>query len=312
MPSSLSALSHLKFRHLQLVLYLVELGTLHKAARALNVSQPAASAMLNDLEETMGMRFFERGHRGVRLTEAGAEVLDPVRTLLNEFAHLAGTVERLGHGRERLLRIGVVPQAFAAYLPQAISRFRAARGCALKTEEGTARHLLRLLWEGQLDCVIGRLPSTGIPEGIEPGALRFDILYTETICVACGAGVEHKVKRPGYAWLAEQEWVLQRRDSSVRQSLNESFLRHGVQPPRPVVETTNYMQSLALVARSHFYTVAPRHAAELQRRSGAVQILDLDLEVAPMQVSFITRATSGDNEQLRRFREAFAGVTAEA
>ncbi len=312
MSFSLSTLSHLKFRHLQLVLYLVELGTLHKAARMLNVSQPAATAMLSDLEETMGVRLFDRSHRGVRLTEAGAQVLDPVRTLLNEFTHLAGTAERLGHGRERLLRVGVVPQAFATYLPQAISRFRAAQGCAIKTEEGTARQLLKLLWEGSLDCVIGRMPSTGMPEGAEVGALHFDILYTETICIACGAQAPRRPRRLTYQWLAEQEWVLQRRDSSVRQALHESFLRHGVQPPRPVVETTNYMQSLALMTRSHFYTVAPRHAAELQRASGAVQILDLDLEVAPMQVSFITRAASADNGQLRRFREAFAGATAAA
>lgn len=309
---STSSLSHLKFRHLLLITLLAELGTLHKAARALSVSQPAASAMLSDLEAALGIRLFERSHRGVRPTDHGDRLLDRVRTLLNEFQEFADTVHRLTAGNEPMLRLGVVPQAFAAYLPRAIERFRAREGCGVSTREGTARQLLELLWQGHLDGVIGRLPSTGVPKAIDASLLRMESLYTEAISIVAGTGgVDRQAPPRDIAALARCEWVLQRRDSSVRQALNAAFILHGLHPPTPVVETTNYMQSLTLVAGSSYCTIAPRRPALLQQASGALRVLDLNLELPPMQVSFIARAASEGNTQLTLFRQCFRTVVAE-
>ena len=306
---SRSALYHLKFRQLVLIDRLVELGTLHKAARALNVSQPAATAMLSDLEATFGFRLFDRSHRGVRPTANGQRMLDSVRTLLHEFHAFAETVQRVGEGRERMLRMGVVPQAFATYLPRTIERFRALGGCAVKTQEGTAMQLLGLLWDGHLDGVIGRLPSAGLPDGMDAARLRFENLYAESICIVAGNHPAIPDPLPNDCeGLARQPWVLQRRDSSVRQALNAAFLRQGLQPPTPVVETTNYLQSLLLVAHAGYFTIAPRSPSLRQQEAGAVRILEIDLDLPPMQVSFICRSASDENAQLNLFRESFRAV----
>ena len=294
-----------------LVKVLSELGTLHKTAKVLNFSQPAATAMLNDLENILGLTLFIRSHTGVTPTEQGREVLDSLRTMLNEFNGFASTIGRIGRGEERVIRMGTVPQAFTTYLPSAIEIFRRDGGCAIKVQEGTAKQLLSLLWGGNLDCVIGRLPSSGISEDIDLAALRFATLYNEEISIVRGLPKQNDAAEVGYEWLGEQDWVLQHRDSSVRHALNEAFLRNGVQPPVPAVETTNYIQSLALVAKTGFYTVAPRRAAEIQQALGAVQIVDIDLQIEPMQVSFISRKTSDDNAQLRLFRKSFEASVAQ-
>ena len=59
-----------------LIDYLREFGTLHKAANALNIGQPAATAMLSDLEALLGVALFERSHRGVKPTEAGRQLME--------------------------------------------------------------------------------------------------------------------------------------------------------------------------------------------------------------------------------------------
>ena len=308
---SVSALSHLKFRHLLLITRLIELGTLHKAARALNVSQPAVTAMLNDLEQMFGFQLFERTHRGVRPTASGQRVVDGAQTLIHEFEAFAITVQRIGEGREPILRLGVVPQVFVTTLPQTLERFRAEGGCAVRTEEGTARHLLGRLWDGQLDGVIGRLPSTGMPDGMDATTLRLEHFYNESIGVVVGEAFAARLPSPiDFAALAGQDWVLQRRDSSVRLALNDAFLRHGLQPPAAVVETTNFMQSLQLVARAAYCTVAPLGPARLMQAAGAVRILDIDLGLAPMPVAFISRTSADDNLQLRRFRDCFRAASA--
>lgn len=306
--SSTSALSHLKFRHLMLIALLAEQGTLHKAARALSVSQPAVTAMLNDLEQVLGIRLFERTHRGVRPTPNGERVIDGVTTLLNEFHAFTERVQRIGDGRERMLRMGIVPQVFATHLPATLEGFRAQGGCAVRIQEGTARQLLGLLWDGLLDGVIGRLPSTGVPQEMDAASLRLENFYTERIGVVMGAGREGRPPPSDVEGLARQDWVLQRRDSSVRLALNEAFLQHGLQPPEPAVETTNYLQSLQLVAHTGYCTVAPLGPARLMQATGAVRVLEIDLGLPAMPVTFITRVASEGNRELRLFRESFRGV----
>src|SRR5262245_23173045 len=113
-------LSHVRYRHLLLIVQLAECGTLHKAAQYLGISQPAASAMLSDLESLLGLRLFERNSRGVMPTGQAKTILDCARTMLNEFHNFADTVERLADGQHQVLRVGLVPQAYATHLAKVI------------------------------------------------------------------------------------------------------------------------------------------------------------------------------------------------
>jgi len=304
-PASSASLSHLKFRHLQLVDHLVTHRTLHKAARLLSISQPAATGMLNDLEQLLGLQLFTRSRQGMAPTPATSALLDKVRTLLNEFNDLTAALERVGQGRGTVLRLGVVPQAFVTYMPQAIERFRAAGGGALHTQEGTGRQLLDQLLAGQLDGVIGRLPSEGLPPQELAADLQVLPLYRDEVCVV--ARPDHPIlreRRISFKRLAKESWVLQRRDSSVRQAFAEAFMRAGLLPPDPAVETATYIQNIAVVAGSGLLSIAPRRAAEQQQALGQIAILNFRLGVEPMQVSLLVRGATGHNAMLQLFRQA--------
>lgn len=311
-PSIQNSLSHLKFRHLQLITILLELGTLHKAARILNLSQPAVTSMLSDLESTMGVRLFERSHRGVQPTQACFEIVDSLQTLLNDFKNLSENVDRIRSGKEKFLRVGLVPQVFTTYFPRALSVFRDNGGCAIRTQEGTSKLLLAQLWEGKLDCVIGRLPIDGLPENVDIEALYLEDLYSENISIVTGGDKPDEGHYDSvFKWLASKEWILQRRDSSVRLAFNEAFMRAGVSPPAPVVETSNYIQSLALVSGSNYFTVAPTNAANSYQDNRSVHILEVDLKIAPMTVNCIIRTSSQNNEQVKLLISAFKSVVSE-
>lgn len=305
------SLSHLKLRHLMLIDFLIAHGTIHRAARLLSITQPAATAMLNDLERLLGLALFARSRRGVQPTKAARALHDKVRLLLNEFGELTATVQRLSEGRELVLRVGVVPQAFVVHMPQAIERFRAGGGCALRTEEGTTQQLLERLFEGNLDCFIGRLPIDGLPEGRLPTDISVSPLYHDEVCVVARPG--HAVlsaKKLKFAQLADEQWVLQRRDSSVRRAFAEAFMRAGLLPPEPAVETATYNQNLAVVAHSNLLSVVPRSAAEQHAALGLIAIPKFSLDVQPMQVNMLMRASSVDNVMLARFREALIETVA--
>ena len=63
--------SRLKTRQLLLVVALADEGSIHRAAAALNMTQPAASKLLRELEESIGAVLFERLPRGMRPTLYG-------------------------------------------------------------------------------------------------------------------------------------------------------------------------------------------------------------------------------------------------
>ena len=307
MPNhSAMSLSHLKFRHLKLVLHLQEFQNLHRAAKHLSISQPAASAMLRNLESLLGLQLFVRSRQGVVPTKEADALAERARSMINEFDALVQTVERLAKKSPPVLRVGLVPQAFVAYLPKANEHFRMAGGsAALSTQEGTAQQLVNLLYDGMLDCVVGRLSSAGVAEGRNMAELSFAPLYDEHICVVEGTA-NAPGRRPSYANLAKRDWVLQRRDSSVRRELADAFLRRGLMLPDPIVETTNYIQSLAVLGQSNYCSVAPRRAAEMYVQLGTVRILDIPLDIAPMPVSFIVKKTSESSPDLSLLRESFA------
>jgi len=190
-------------------------------------------------------------------------------------------------------------------MPQANERFRAGDDYAMRADGSTTQHLLERLFEGNLDCFIGRLPIDGLPEGRRPEDLSVSPLYHDEVCVVARPG--HAIlaaKRLKFSQLTGEQWVLQRRDSSVRRAFAEAFMRAGMLPPEPAVETATYNQNLAVVAHSNLLSVVPRSAAEQHQTLGLITILKLSLDVQPMQVNMLTRASSVDNAMLARFREA--------
>ena len=61
----------IRIRHLRCFLETARLGSLSAAADAMNVSQPAASKTIRELEEVLGKPLFDRSHRRLSLTAAG-------------------------------------------------------------------------------------------------------------------------------------------------------------------------------------------------------------------------------------------------
>jgi DNA-binding transcriptional LysR family regulator len=308
MHSELS-LSHIKFRHLILMQHLVAFGNLHKAAKHLSISQPAASTMLREFEKQLGLTLFLRTTQGVVPTEAATLLANRAGTILNEFDALVHEVKQLNQHLSPLLRVGVVPQALFAYLPGAIEQFREANGGAVSIQEGTAKHLLLQLFEGKLDCVIGRLSGAAMPSMHNTEELIFFPLYSESICIVEGTK-EAKKRKNAFEDLAKRDWVLPRADSSLRQQLTDAFLRRGLMLPEPVIETTNYFQSLTMLSGSNLCSVIPQSAADMHVKLGNIRIIDIPNDLKPMPVSFILRASAQDNTQVIKFRKIFTDLAA--
>src|SRR5256885_2088118 len=105
-------------RQLQYAAAVAETGGFRKAAQLCHVSQPSLSAQLAQLEDTLGVRVFERDRRRVLVTAAGAEVLARARRVLLEAEDLMTASARLRDPLCGTLRIGVIPTVSPYLLPE--------------------------------------------------------------------------------------------------------------------------------------------------------------------------------------------------
>ncbi len=229
-------LRRLRLRHLQLLVLLAEEGSLRAAAGRLALTQPAVSKMLSEIEAAVGERLFERGRRGVVPNAFGLAAVHRARAVLGEVASAVEDLDAVRGGASSVLRVGtvsvtrIVPVAVAALLarePRVRVRLREAR----------VAELLRILLDGELDCVVGAL-TADVLASLPLGALRAQRLFEERV-VAIASRRHRLAGRGPLRWseVAAERWVLPPRDTPVRQAFMAAFLNAGVAAPEPVVET---------------------------------------------------------------------------
>ncbi len=128
-----------------------------RAAERCFVSQPSLSAAIKNIEQELGVRVFERGKRGVELTEVGSEVVAQARRTLDEAARIKA-VAKQGKGRYRL-RLGVIHTVAPYLLPDLVTALRKlAPEMSLDIEENMTANLDRMLKSRELDAAILALP----------------------------------------------------------------------------------------------------------------------------------------------------------
>ena len=93
--------------HLKIIQALHANGTLTEAANALCLSQPALSHQISYLEKKLGIALWEREGRSLRLTQAGALLLEVANQVLPVLTQAEKTLEAYSEGRQGILRIGV-------------------------------------------------------------------------------------------------------------------------------------------------------------------------------------------------------------
>src|SRR5688572_2093382 len=111
-------------RHLRYFQAVAEELSFSKAAKRLHVAQPALSRAIKQLESTLGANVLERTRHMVRLTPAGAVLLQEVRLLLDQVADISSRVRRTAAGEEGELRLGYIGPPTQPFLGKLLRDYR--------------------------------------------------------------------------------------------------------------------------------------------------------------------------------------------
>ena len=153
------AINDLSLRQLQYAVAVADTLGFRRAAERCAVSQPTLSAQVQQLEEVLGVKLFERDRRRVLLTPAGEDVVGRARRVLVETEDLLAAATRSRDPYRGTFRVGVIP-TIAPYLLPEVSRVMAARFPALRLvyREEKTHEVVRDLRAGALDAALVALP----------------------------------------------------------------------------------------------------------------------------------------------------------
>lgn len=287
-------LDQLRVKQLRFISLLAASGSLSATAEQLSMTQSAASMMLKDIESLFDVKLFRRQGRGMAMTHEGRALMPRCQTVLGEVgamgSALQGTVQPA-------VRIGAFPHTAATVLPEIIKKLIAGPIVwRPKIVDGRADHLLQMLLQGDIDILLGRLPSH-VADAPYFEDLSQRVLYEAPLSVVSSS--KHTLaskKKINFSDLANCNWILPNMQSTTRVGLMEAFLRRGLTPPTPAVESPSFFYSLSVVAQTDLLTCCAQSAA--LQSNHATSILPILISQEPMPVSLVWRKSSVEAQRV--------------
>ncbi|EAS1760143.1 TPA: LysR family transcriptional regulator [Salmonella enterica subsp. enterica serovar Enteritidis] len=275
----------IRLRHLHTFVAVAQQGTLGRAAETLNLSQPALSKTLNELEQLTGTRLFERGRLGAQLTVPGEQFLIHAVKVLDALNTAGQALNRKEDASADVVRVGALPTAALGILPAAIGRFhQQQKSTSLQVATMNNTMLLAGLKSGEIDLGIGRMSD---PELM--GGLNYELLFLESLKL---------VVRPGHPLLQEtitlsrvMEWpvVVSPKGTVPRQNAEALLQSQGCKMPAGCIETLSASLSRQLTVDYDYVWFVPSGAVKEDLRQATLVSLPVPTQSAGEPIGILTR-----------------------
>ena len=289
-PKSGRPLLHgrLKVSHLRMIVALEDHETVSAAANAMNISQPAASRMIGEMESLLDAQLCERLSRGVRLTPLGQSLARRARSVLLQLLQAEQEITDMRTGRSGAVALGAVTAPAIDLAAPAIGRIRAIHPrIELDLKIDTSNALARDLLASRLDFVIAR-----VPDELDPALFDCLTLGVEEACLI--VGVAHPLLGRGPVGLSALEgfdWVTQPRGTPLRRTIEAMFMAQNLPPPGRLATTSSLTLTMILVAQSQ--AIAPisveaaRYFSARKEARGPIAILSTEFQIVVQPYSLI-------------------------
>lgn len=275
-------------RQIEVFKAVIEMGTVSRAAQALNMSQPAASKLLSNLEADIGLELFERRRGLLSPTDRGFRFykeVDRIFAGLNQISQAADSLRREERGQ---LAIGVMPILSGPFITSVISAFVAENpDVHISLHSRSSQFLSGWMRSGELDvCVVTQRTE-------DTQVLTEPILSLPIVCVL---PVAHPLADSAVlkvADIAGEPFISYNTDSYTRVLLDMLFEREGLQP-NVVLNATTSEGVCEMVAAG--LGVSLGHPIAAERVKGRVALVPF--EPAETMHYLMCRSRHGRNRRL--------------
>jgi len=272
-------------RRLRYFLAVYDHGSLGRAAAALNLTQPALSKSIHQLEGELKVKLFDRTPKGLVPTIYGDTLSLHARSVQSELRHAEREIALMTGAAKGEVRIGVTPSIALSVMPRVASIVYAERpGLELTVIEGLVQSHAPALRRGELDLFLGGW-ARGMDADLATEVVRGD---TVAVCVReehpLGRG---RVRLPQ---LLDYPWVLPPHTEFWLDHLDRTFVSAGLTPPQPALISNSASFVTSMVAGGDFVSYLPSLLVRPDGRAGRIASVNVPELTVPIDVNVTYRA----------------------
>lgn len=282
--SSSGSRINLQPKQLRHFLEVVESGSISAACEVLNITQPALSKSIKQLELRLGIDLFQRLPTGVALTRYGEIFARRARLMEMEYRHALAEIDAAKYGAAGTIRVGAGPGWIDTMLPQVIADFQEQHPRIKFTlESGVIDTLIPRVLNGDLDVVCSSLDFPKHPELVKEHLV--DMKH------AVFASIDHPLAHKDLVVpsdLSQYPWIAPLEDHVGRERLESFFASSELDPPNIRAEVaSSFTAILKFVAMGSYLVSAPKMFESDAARYGLKVVLtDERLWETPAGISF--------------------------
>jgi DNA-binding transcriptional LysR family regulator len=275
----------MKLHDLNVLMVVVQEGSMNKAAALLNTGQSAISRSIADLERAIGVQLLDRTPQGVEPTEYGRVLLDGGAAMFDELRQAVKKIEFLVDPTAGEARIGCSVSLSTSFVSAAVDRL------SLRYPR-TVLHVVPLQTDALHRGLSERDFDLAITQRFGPFAderLGFETLYDDSFVVLAGAQNSWVRRRSiDLAELVNESWVLPPPEGALASVYMEAFRASGLHYPRAAVFTVPTAMRISLVSTGRFLTIIPASILRFPTRRSELKILPVKLPLARMPIGVAT------------------------
>src|SRR5262245_4411168 len=231
----------LNLDQLRAFIEVVERGSFTAAAKELNLTQPAVTHQVQELERRLNVALVERLGKRALLTEAGEKLIEHARFLLEEDTRTRAAMRRFADGWLGRVRIGTSMTLLMYLLPPILRQLKTDHPqLEISLKAGLTATTLQMLKANTLDLGLCAIP-------IEDPAFETVPLFRDELVAILPANLRHIPKKVTPAFLSHCPLILGNENSALRRAVT-NWLALAGHPPKPVMEFDNVEAIKSLVA----------------------------------------------------------------
>jgi len=274
----------LKLHDLDILMAVVQAGGMGKAAIQLNISQPAVSKAINDLERMLSVKLLNRSRRGAEPTSYGSALIKRGFVVFDELRRGVEDIDFLSDPTTGQIRMAAPEPVAAAIISPVIDQMsRRYPRIDFHVIAGDLSMLYRQLSERKIEFVISRMLG---PATEEQSA---EVLFHDPLVVIAGKNNPLARRRKiSFSELMDEPWTVQPTDTGFGSLAAETFRAAGLALPRLTVATTSFNLRSELLETGRFLTVVPSFSVRLPRPHPSLKVLPVEFPNVRHQVAIIT------------------------
>ena len=258
----------------------VENKSMHAAAEALHVSQPALSKAVHQLEAELGAPLLDRRPRGVVPTPYGETLLRYAKMIDTELRRATAEIDAMRGATKGKINVGAVPTMISPMTRAAREILRSHPGLKLEIRAAFSRELTAALLDGELDLALILIPEGGAPPGLAFESIR----RTNPVIVARADHPLSGREKLSLDDLRAFPWLAATYPSTHWRILNRVFLDAGVPPPEAAMEVSTVVFFAPLIRETDMLTIMPRSMLSESPEGAGLVALPFELPFPAEQI----------------------------